>query len=163
MKLYHYAPKENTCLEKGLLSVSVCPENLQRYACRINSKDPALITQWLESTFPGRSRSISCFTEPLKVNGKIILNKGHLFSFDIDKLVHDGLVESIYCKIKSGKGGCTEKFQKVKASEIDYTPLDFTPYKTEKEITNAFFKHYMVVLKKGFIPPNYLTLEGEYL
>ena len=69
-------------------------------------------------------------------------------------------VDRVKITIKSGKGGCTEKFQKVQASEIDYTPLDFTPYKTEKEITNAFFKHYMVVLKKGFIPPNYLTLEG---
>lgn len=159
MKLYHYAPLENTCLEKGLLSVSKLPECLMHYAQRVGSENHADIIKWLDNTFPGRSRSVSCFTEPLKLNGKIVLNSGHLFSFDVDELVKDGLVESIYQKTKSGNGGNTEAFRKIKPEEIDYTPFDFSPYKTEYDLTHAFFRHYMVVLKNGFIPSEYLTLE----
>lgn len=159
MRLYHYAPKENTCLEKGILSVFLLPECLFHYASRAGSEEYPVIIKWLDKTFFGRSRSISCFTEPLKLNGKIVLNGGHLFSFDIDELVKDGLIESVYRKIRPGNGGQDEVFQKIEASEIDYTPLDFSLYKTENEITNTFFRHYMIVLKDGFIPPEYLTLE----
>ena len=160
MKLYHYTPLENTCLEKGLLSVSLLPEYLFHYASRAGSEDYTAIIKWLDSTFEGRSRSVSCFTEPLKLNGEIVVNGGHLFSFDIDELVKDGLVESVYQKIKSGKGGnATEAFKKIEPSEIDYTPFDFSQYKTEYELTHAFFRHYMIVLKNGFIPPKYLIQE----
>ena len=160
MKLYHYAPLKNTCLEKGLLSVSLLPECLMHYAQRAHSEDLADIVKWLDSTFKGRSRSVSCFTEPLKLNGEIVTNGCHLFSFDIDALVKDGLIESVYQKIKSGNGGrTTEVFRKIKPNQIDYTPLDFSPYTTEHELTHTFFRHYMVVLKNGFIPPKYLTLE----
>ncbi len=159
MKLYHYAPKENTCLKKGILSVSLLPECLFHYASRAGSEEHSVILKWLDKTFSGRSRSVSCFTEPLKLNGEIIVNGGHLFSFDIDELVGEDLIESVYRKTKSGNCGRNEAFQKIEPSEIDYTPLDFSPYKTEYDLTNAFFRHYMIVLKDGFIPPQYLTLE----
>ena len=109
-----------------------------------------------------RSRSVSCFTEPLKLNGEIVLNGGHLFSFDIDELVKDELVESIYQKTRSGNGGNKEAFQKIEPQAINYTPLDFSKYTTEYELTHAFFRHYMIVLKDGFIPPKYLTLEKSF-
>ena len=160
MKLYHYTPKKNTCLEEGILSVSLLPECLHHYASRAQSENHEDILKWLDSTFYGRSRSISCFTEPLMLNGKIVaVDDGCLFSFNIDELVKDNLVESIYKKNKSGKGGYIEEFSKVAPDEIDYSPLDFSPYHTEKEITNVFFRHYMVVLKNGYIPPKYLTQE----
>lgn len=38
MKLYHYAPKENTCLQKGILSVSLLPECLFHYTSRAGSE-----------------------------------------------------------------------------------------------------------------------------
>ena len=144
MKLYHYAPKENTCLQKGILSVSLLPECLFHYASRAGSEKHSDIIKWLDKTFRGRSRSVSCFTEPLKLNGKIIANAGHLFSFDIDELIRDNLIEA---------------FKKINPSEIDYSPLDFSLYKTEFDLTNTFFRHYMVVLKNGFIPARYITLE----
>ena len=160
MKLYHYTPKENTCLKDGILSVSLLPECLSHYAQRAGSEDAAAIIKWLDSTFEGRSRSVSCFTEPLRLNGKIVLNGGHLFSFDIDELAKDGLVESVYQKTKSGNGERNgEAFQKIKPDDIDYTPFDFSSYKTEYDLTHAFFRHYMIVLKDGLIPPKYLTLE----
>ena len=159
MKLYHYVPSENSCLEKGILSVSLLPECLIHYASRAGSDDHAAIIKWLDGTFYGRSRSVSCFTEPLKLNGEIVVNGGRLFSFDIDELVEAGLVESAWQKTESGNGGYIEAFQEIKPEEIDYTPLDFSPYKTEHEITNTFFRHYMIVLENGFIPPEFLTLE----
>lgn len=82
-----------------------------------------------------------------------------MFSFDIDALIKNNLVENIYQKTKSGNGGYIEEFKKIEANEIDYSPLDFSPYKTEEEITNVFFRHYFVVLKDGYIPPQYLTKE----
>ena len=87
MKLYHYVPKENTCLKDGILSVSLLPECLFHYAQRATSEDHEKIIKWLDSTFMGRSRSISCFTEPLKLNGKIVVNGGHLFSFDVSSTI----------------------------------------------------------------------------
>lgn len=160
MKLYHYTPKENSCLEKGILSVSLIPECLSHYASRAKSEEPEVIIKWLDSTFYGRSRSIACFTEPLMLNGKLVaVDDGCLFSFDIDALIKDNLVESIYQKTKSGNGRYIEEFKKIEVNEIDYSPLDFSPYKTEEEITNVFFRHYFVVLKDGYIPPQYLTKE----
>ncbi len=160
MKLYHYSPIGNSCLESGICSVSLMPEFLFHYETRAKSKEHGKIIAWLDSTFEGRSKSIACFTEPLRLNGKIIDN-GDLFSFDIAKLEKDGLLEDIYCKTRSGNGGMGEVFEKVSVDEIDWRPFDFSMYKTEKELINAFFKHYFVVLKDGVIPPKYLTLENK--
>ncbi len=160
MRLYHYTPKENTCLEKGILSVSLIPDCLFHYASRAKSENPETVIKWLDSTFYGRSRSVACFTEPLMLNGKIVAaNDGCLFSFDINVLIKDNLVESIWQKLKSGHGDYIEEFKKVEVEKIDSSPLDFSPYKTEEEITNVFFRHYFVVLKNGYIPPQYIKKE----
>ena len=163
MKLYHYSPKGNSCLEKGILSVSLLPEYLFHYASRAKSENPETIIKWLDGTFYGRSRSVACFTEPLKLNGKIVAaDEADLFSFDVDALFENDLVERIKEKTKSGNGGYIEEFKKVDIIEIDYSALDFSPYKTEEEITNIFFRHYFVVLKDGYIPPEYITKEKSF-
>ncbi len=69
------------------------------------------------------------------------------------------MVESIYCKIRSGNGGYDEAFIKVELEEIDWTPFDFSRFNSTKEVTNTFFRHYFVVLKDGRIPVEYLTKE----
>ena len=69
MKLYHYAPKENTALKDGLLSVSKIPARLKVYAKRAGTENPKEIIAWLEKTFLGRSRAVSCLTEPIKWQG----------------------------------------------------------------------------------------------
>ena len=43
MKLYHYAPKENTVKEKGLLSISKGPRDLRAYAHRAGSENKDLL------------------------------------------------------------------------------------------------------------------------
>ena len=71
MRLYHYAPKENTVKEKGLLSISKGPRDLRAYAHRAGSENSGDIMAWLDKTFAGRSHAISCLTEPIKWQGKM--------------------------------------------------------------------------------------------
>lgn len=66
MQLYHYAPLKNTVLTEGLLSVSRISTDLKAYAHRAGSEDRQEILNWLDNTFPGRSRAISVLTEPIK-------------------------------------------------------------------------------------------------
>ncbi len=90
MNLYHYAPKENTVMECGLLSISKGPRDLRAYAHRAGSENRDDIMAWLDKTFAGRSRAISCLTEPIKWQGndtvlKAIVDRSALFSFEIEK------------------------------------------------------------------------------
>ena len=66
MRLYHYAPKENTVMRDGLFSISKIDRNLRPYIHRAGSKNKEEILKWLESTFYGRTRSVSCLTETIK-------------------------------------------------------------------------------------------------
>ena len=73
------------------------------------------ILKWLESTFYGRTRSVSCLTETIKYKNndptlKKIIKASELFSFDLDELIKDGLVESIWCKNGSNPDGCNEYY-----------------------------------------------------
>ena len=69
MKLYHYAPKENTVMRDGLFSISKIDRNLRPYAHRAGSENKEDILKWMDSTFYGRSRAISCLTEQIKWQG----------------------------------------------------------------------------------------------
>ena len=87
MKLYHYAPKENTVMKDGLFSISKIDRNLRPYAHRAGSENKEDILKWLDSTFYGRSRAISCLTEQIKWQGndsilKKIVDGTELFSFE---------------------------------------------------------------------------------
>ncbi|MBQ9270782.1 MAG: hypothetical protein IJ218_00755 [Alphaproteobacteria bacterium] len=90
MRLYHYAPKENTVMECGLLSISKGPRDLCAYAHRAGLENKDEIMAWLDKTFSGRSRAISCLTEPIKWQGndavlKAIVDRSALFSFELEK------------------------------------------------------------------------------
>ena len=91
MKLYHYAPKENTVMRDGLFSISKIDRNLRAYAHRAVSENKEDILKWLDSTFYGRSRAISCLTEQIKWKGndpvlKKIVDGTMLFSFELNDL-----------------------------------------------------------------------------
>ena len=106
MKLYHYAPKDNTCLKDGILSVSKNLLYLRNYAKRAGSQNDEDILHFLENTFEGRSRAVSCLTEPIKWQGndevlKQIVLRSVLFSFELDDLIDDDIVQEIWCKQKS--------------------------------------------------------------
>lgn len=164
MRLYHYAPKVNTVKEKGLLSISKGPRDLRAYAHRAGSENRDEIMAWLDKTFAGRSRAISCLTEPIKWQGndavlKAIVDRSALFSFELDDLIKAGLLESIWCKNGSDAGGYNEKFFEVKPEEIDLSPLTWEKVDAAKDLLYAVVRHYLIVLKDGYIPPQYLTLE----
>lgn len=164
MKLYHYAPVENTVLKDGLLSVSQSPRDLKHYFHRAGSEDRQDIMNWLDSTFPGRSRAVSCLTEQIRWQGndpmlKWLVENRELFSFDLDELVRDGLVEAVWCKDGSDPGGTNEKFYRVEPKEIDFSPLSWEKCSQEKDLLFAVIRHYILVLKDGIIPSGYLKKE----
>ena len=164
MKLYHYAPKENTVKEQGLLSISKGPQDLRAYAHRAGSENRDEIMAWLDKTFAGRSRAISCLTEPIKWQGndavlKAIVDRSEIFSFELNDLIKAGLVESIWCKNGSEAGGYNEKFFEVKPENIDLSPLTWEKVDAAKDLLYAVVRHYLIVLKDGYIPPQYLCEE----
>lgn len=165
MRLYHYAPIENTVLSDGLLSISCIQKDLRAYAHRAGSDDREEILAWLDKTFDGRSRAISCLTEPIKWQNndpvlKCIVDNSALFSFDLDELVKDDLIEAIWCKNGSEAGGYNEKFFQVKPEEIDFSPLKWERVDAARDMLYAVIRHYLVVMKNGVIPPKYLKREN---
>ena len=165
MRLYHYAPIENTVLSDGLLSISCIQKDLRAYAHRAGSNNREEILAWLDKTFYGRSRAISCLTEPIKWQNndsvlKRIVENSALFSFDLSELVKDNLVEAIWCKNGSAAGGYNEKFFQVSPEEIDFSPLKWERVDAARDMLYAVVRHYLVVMKNGVIPPKYLTREN---
>jgi len=164
MKLYHYAPINNTVLSDGLFSTAKSKKDLFCYAQRAGSTDRGRILQWLDESFPGRSRSVSCLTEPIRWHGndpvlKKIVDSSSLFSFNLEDLINGDEVEAIYCKDGSAADGFKEIFYPVQFNEIKTTPLLWDRCDSEKGILYAVIRHYLVVLKRGVIPPKYLYWE----
>ena len=165
MKLYHYAPKDNSVMTDGLLSISKIDKDLKPYVHRAGSENKTDILKWMDSTFYGRSRAISCLTETIKWQGndqvlKKIVDGTELFSFELDDLINDGLVESIWCKNGSEANGLNEKFYQVKPDEIDLSPLTWDKVDVSKGLLYAVVRHYLIVLKDGIIPTKYLSKEN---
>lgn len=166
MKLYHYAPKENTILTDGIKSFAKHPKNLRAYSRRAGSEKPKDIIKWLDGTFPGRSRAISVLTEPIKPGSKdrtlkYMQKNSVLFSVELDDLIRAKLVESIWCKDGVEQDGRTEKFYPVERSEIDTTPLAWDKVDSDKELLYAVVRHYLLVMKKGVIPAKYIRQERQ--
>ncbi len=164
MRLYHYAPKENTVLEEGIKSISKIDRNLHSYVKRVGSDKKEDIINWLEKTFAGRSRTISCLTEPISWQGndkvlKALVDKSILYSFELEDLINAGLVESIWCKDGSEASGTNEQFYQVSKDEIDMSPLPWHKCDSSKGLIFSVIKHYMLVLKDGIIPAEFIKEE----
>lgn len=166
LKMYHYAPIDNNISKEGLKALCLLDKNLDKYVLRCGFLDKKGIISWLDNTFKGRSRSVSCLTEPIKWQGgdamlKEFIDDHKLYSFDLEELLHDGIVEEIWCKDGSDAGGRNEKFYRVSADEIDLSPLEWEKCNKEKGLFFAVIRHYLLVLKEGKIPACYLTLEDD--
>ncbi len=165
-KLFHYCPKNNTVLSDGLYSVSGAGQGvLNKYFVRSGCSSREGVLLWLEQSFEGRSRSVSCLTEEIQWQGndpmlKNMVENMDLYSFDLDELVCDGLVEAIYCKDGSGPNGEDEKIFKILPEQIDYSPLCWHKCCRERGMLFGVVRHYLLVLKDGLIPPKYLKKEG---
>lgn len=164
MRLYHYAPKENTILQEGIKSISQIDSNLHSYVKRVGSDKKEDIINWLEKAFVGRSRAVSCLTEPIAWQGhdrvlKAIVDKSILYSFELEDLINAGLVESIWCKDGSESSGVNEHFYQVSKDEIDMAPLPWHKCDASKGLIFGVIKHYLLVLKDGVIPPEFIKEE----
>ncbi len=164
MRLYHYAPKENTILREGIKSISKIDSNLHSYVKRVGSDKKEDIINWLEKTFKGRSCAISCLTEPIVWQGndkvlKALVDRSILYSFELEGLINAGLVESIWCKDGSEASGINEHFYQVTKEEIDLSPLPWHKCDSSKGLIFGVIKHYLLVLKDGVIPPEFI--KGE--
>ena len=177
MRLYNYVPKKakESVLAHGLYS-STYKDALKRYSVAANSKKKKDIITWLESVFPGRSRAVSCLTEHMKWRGndpvlKKIVKSSALFSFELDDLIKAGLVESIWCRDDLARKGHRQHltkdinhyFYKVKPEQIDISSLTWEKVNLDKQLMFGAVRHYMIVMKNGVIPPEYLRLEKNNL
>lgn len=161
MKLYHYVPKDSDVLTKGIYSVAKMPEELLKYGKRVGSNDPEQITAWLEKTFPGRSRAISALTEPVawQTNDPMLkewVDKKDLVEIDVDTLLADGKIESIWCKKASDADGKNEEISQINADEIDFETLPWHLRSKEKGLFFGVIRHYLLVMKDGYIPAKYI-------
>lgn len=164
LKMYHYAKQGNTILQDGLFGIKKSGRSLRPYAHRAGTDEPEKIYKWLDNTFEGRSNSVSCLTEKIVWQGndkilKTIVDNSELFSFDLERLIKDGIVTAIWCKDGSDAGGYNEKFKKVELNEVDCSPLAWEKCDSSKDLLFAVVRHYMLVLKDGFIPAKYMQKE----
>lgn len=90
---------------------------------------------------------------------KEIVDRSALFSFELNELIRDDLIEAIYCKNGSDSGGYNEKFFLINPEEIDLSPLSWEKCDKSKDLLFGVIRHYLLVIKGGIIPPEYITLE----
>ncbi|MBP1532043.1 MAG: hypothetical protein ILA52_00890 [Alphaproteobacteria bacterium] len=175
MKLYHYVTKGNDVLQKGLLSFAKNPNaNLRHYFKRTGGKTTHKeICEWMESCFVGRSRAIRGFSEPIQWTERSIhclkdfIDNADKFEIDISAMDKDGLIEAVYVSPSildfpdvTEEKGMDEILQKLNSiNDIDYSPIDWSVCDDELGRRFAYVRYYLIVLKDGYIPPQYLTLE----
>ena len=179
MKVYLYTYNYDKIKNEGYKSLAMfdkdsdhCKNILWTHKRSAKSENFDDILAYMEKTFVGRLRSICVVTEvaPLAEYKHPYLNRlvhyADVLSFDLDQLIKVGLVEAIYCKdIRETilTDSAFENIYKINSiDEIDVTPCDWSLCGTEKYIPFspwATIKHYFLVLTKGYIPPEYITLE----
>lgn len=176
MKLYHYITKGNSALKEGILSFANNPNaNLGYYEKRSGENTHEGIIQWMENCFEGRSRGIRAFSEPIKwtensLSLKKFIDNADMFSIDLDALERDGLIEAIYCSPSLsvdetappqkgiGVSGIDETLEKMSnIRDIDYSPVNWGVCNDEFGRRFAFVPYYVIVIKGGIIPPQYIT------
>lgn len=170
MRLYCYTYFADKIMKEGYLSAAVRPNPcLSIYAAMAGSDDEEEIKKYLEKTFPGRLRSICCLTETAPVEKyehpylDCLAHQASIVSFDLDELLANHLVEAIYCKDNSETALTDIEKENIcqinDISEIDTTPLNWHACAERYGSPYNMLRHYILVLTKGYIPPEYITLE----
>jgi len=172
-KLYHYITKENTAHKDGILSLAKNPQaDLHYYYKRTGGKTThAEIVKWMENCFEGRSRAVRGFSEPIQRTEKSInmfkpfIENADLFSIDLDALQKDGFIEAIYVSPALRPNLDNELPQDVDENlvklnsikDIDTTPVDWTACDEKLGLRFSVVPYYLIVIKGGIIPPQYIT------
>ena len=179
MKVYLYTYAYDKIKKEGYKSFSMfdknsehCKNSLWTHKSSAKSENPDDILKYLENTFDGRLRSVCVITDiaPQEEYKHPYLNNlvhhADVISFDLDELIANGIVEAVYCKdlretILTNPG--FENIYKVNnINDIDLEPNDWHLCGNDEYIKYspwATIKHYFLVLSKGYIPPEYITLE----
>ena len=170
MDLYHYIGKGNHALQDGILSFAKNPNAQLGYYYRRTGGETthAGIVKWMEKSFPGRSRSIRALIEPLQWTERsrhgikeLVIDACDLFKIDVSALDKDGLLEAVYVSPsilgKENEYPDDEPLYKLSGiDEIDFTPNDYSILDDEKGRRFAFLRYYLLVIKGGIIPPQYI-------
>lgn len=153
--LYTYILKNNDVLTAGLKSPVLLDEGLlSHYARRAGTTRKDGILAWLETIFPGRSRAVSCLTEPVpettsvqKLNGFVALRDCFVFP---ESLTRDPeIVEAVW--LFDG-----DTIRRAGGPEKD-PPLDWSSVRDDDDVFFKRIRHYMLVLKKGVIDPSLIA------
>lgn len=175
MKLYHYISKGNSALTEGILSFAKNPNaDLSYYYKRTGGETThAGIVKWFESCFAGRSRAIRGFSEPIQWTEKSknmfkpFIENADMFSIDVSALEADGLIEAVYVSPALRPDLDKELLQDVdenlvklsSINDIDTSPVDWSVCDEKLGLRFSVVPYYLVVIKGGIIPPEYITLE----
>ena len=181
MKVYLYTYAYENIKKEGYKSLAMFDKDNEDTKKRLlvhrssaKSENTEDIIAYLEQTFKGRLRSICVITDvaPQEEYKHPYLNnlvrQADVISFDLNKLIEDGIVEAVYCKdlretILTNPG--FENIYKVNdINDIDLEPNDWHLCGNDEYIKYspwATIKHYFLVLTKGNIPPEYITLEVD--
>ena len=130
------------------------------------------IVSWMENCFKGRSRGIRFFTTPLEWHSKSLkikelIDNCDLLQIDLERLNKDGLVEAIYLKpsifekcnppdIEHYKDEYLIKLNSVEDIDFNYAQT-FDKCDDDKGLRMAPLRFYVLVIKDGIIPPQYIT------
>ena len=179
MKVYLYTYAYENIKKEGYKSLAMFDKDNEDTKKRLlvhrssaKSENTEDIIAYLEQTFKGRLSSICVITDvaPQEEYKHPYLNNlvhhADVISFDLDELIANGVVEAVYCKdlretILTNPG--FENIYKVNnINDIDLEPNDWHLCGNDEYIKYspwATIKHYFLVLSKGYIPPEYITLE----
>ncbi len=181
MKVYLYTYAYENIKKEGYKSLAMFDKDNEDTKKRLlvhrssaKSENTEDIIAYLEQTFKGRLRSICVITDvaPQEEYKHPYLNnlvrQADVISFDLNKLIEDGIVEAVYCKdlretILTNPG--FENIYKINnINDFDLEPNDWHLCGNDEYIKYspwATIKHYFLVLTKGYIPPEYITLEVD--
>ncbi len=155
--LYSYIIVPNKVLREGIKApVLLNEQELRHYAGRAGTTRKAGIEAYLETVFPGRSRAISCLTERVPDTGcrkiREFKRLRECFCFSEEILKNKEIVDSVWL---------------IDGDDINpAADLDFSSpaWETVRDDDDLFFKrirHYMLVLKNGFLPPGYIKKASD--
>ena len=155
MFLYNYAPKDADVLKTGLWApTKASREALAHYYGRAKTKTKKGVLAYLETVFPGRGRDISVLTSPMTKKCCFYddFKKDRiLYSVDFNKLQKAGLITAIY-RIE---GKACKKISEDQILWNEKLPWE----KVGKGLFFTKIPHYMIVVKDGIIPPEFIEKE----
>ncbi len=181
MKVYLYTYAFDKIKQQGYKSLAMfdrnsdhCKNILRTHRHSAKSENDEDILAYLEQTFEGRLRSICVIKEIAPVENyehpylNYLVHHADVISFDLNQLIADGIVEAVYCKDLRQTALTDASFENIykieNIDDINLEPCDWHLCEKEeyKKLSPwATIKHYMLVLTKGYIPPEYITLEVD--